>query len=108
VLVGHKVRDVDFTLRRQSRYQALVDKIRDGQIDVSERPTRFDVDKSLGYVGFARRTTGGVLRVEFFWGSAFPVKHTAYIYTSTGRPDDGAWDRWRYRAVADRWFDASD
>jgi hypothetical protein len=108
VLAGRRLRDVDFHYRRLPRYQAIVDRIQQGEIVVSEDPTSLTIDKDLANVGFARRTTTGILRVEFFWGGAFPVKHTAYIYTSTGGSSDGAWNRWRYRALGGNWFAASD
>jgi hypothetical protein len=107
-IVGHRVRDFDFQFRRQGPYQAVVEQVLSGHIAVGDTATRLTIEKSLAYVVFARRTTTGVVRVEFFWGMGFPVKHTAYVYTSTDVPGDGAWDHWRYRRVADHWFEASD
>jgi hypothetical protein len=108
VFIGHQLRDLDFRLRRLPRYQAVVDEVLRGHILAGDVPTQLAIEKDLAYVGFVRRTTAGIVRAEFFWGSAFPVKHTAYVYTSTGVPGDGAWDHWRYRPLADHWFDASD
>lgn len=109
VIVGHRVRDLDFRVRRRERYQAIVDRIRERRSsEVSAELTRLPVQQSLAYTAFARRTQNGTVRVEFFWGGGFPVKHTAYIYTSTGVPTDGAWDQWWYRRLDDHWFEAGD
>ncbi|MBN2455506.1 MAG: hypothetical protein JXB29_03060 [Sedimentisphaerales bacterium] len=71
-------------------------------------PAKF---RHLAYLIYAKKE-GSVLNVSFVWGSGFPNKHTAYVYTSNGKlPEKGTkfqkdWPY--YRRINDHWFRVCD
>ncbi len=70
-------------------------------------------DAEQWHVWYARaqRTQDGTLYVELLNGSAFPVKHAGYVYTSSGKiaEDTDAWENWPVKiAVRDHWVRVHD
>lgn len=70
-------------------------------------------DAEQRHVGYARaqRTQDGTLYVELLNGSAFPVKHAGYVYTSSGKiaEDAHVWESWPVKiAVRDHWVRVRD
>lgn len=70
-------------------------------------------DAEQRHVRYARaqRTQDGTLYVELLNGSAFPVKHAGYAYTSSGKiaEDTDAWESWPVKiAVRDHWVRVRD
>ena len=69
--------------------------------------------RHLAYSIFAEKLKD-VLRIEFFWGGGFPVKHTAYVYLSNGKPPDKEtdhhtdWYWYHCERINDYWFRVSD
>jgi NADH:ubiquinone oxidoreductase subunit K len=95
-------------------YEAVVHQMESGSILVT---TNFDnipqaeSEARLVYRVFAQRETNGVLMVEFDMESGFPVKHSGYLYSSSGVIEPGSRmdSRWPIRQeVRSRWFYISD
>ena len=67
-------------------------------------------DSSIYHVR-ANRSPDGVLTVEFLTGLGFPVKHSGYLYSSSGviEPDSYFDSRWpKKREMKSKWFRISD
>jgi hypothetical protein len=95
-------------------YEAVVHQMESGSILVS---TNFDnipqaeSEARLVYRVFAQREADGVLMVEFDTESGFPVKHSGYLYSSSGVivPGSRMDSRWPVRReLRSRWFYVSD
>lgn len=70
-----------------------------------------DKEKQVAWHVDAERTPDGTLLVTLLNGSGFPVKHSGFLYSSTGRvpPDARMNERLPYRgAMRDHWFSVSD
>jgi hypothetical protein len=63
---------------------------------------------SLAFATEAHRHSDGSLIVTFVYSRAFPVKHFAYLYTSSGKWDHHLDDRWHGVRVAPKWFTVCD
>lgn len=63
---------------------------------------------SLAYVTEAHRHSDGSLIVTFAYSGAFPVKHFAYLYTSSGAWDHHLDRRWQGVRLAPKWFGVVD
>jgi hypothetical protein len=85
-----------------------------GSIVVSDKFDRIpqaETEARLVYRVFAEKDTNGVLMVEFDTESGFPVKHSGYLYSSSGTIEPGSQmdSRWTFRQeVKSRWFYISD
>jgi hypothetical protein len=92
-------------------YDAFVDKVKSedlaGAIDISN----FDY-QGLAYVAMAYENEPNVLVVEFVVGGmGFPPRHTAFLYTSSGKVSEKtiADERWyRWKQMNENWFRVSD
>ncbi len=106
---------------RQSRFQnslprreALVAKIESGALPCSAELKAValqESDRDLGYLVLAQRESNGFVTVEFFDGGGFPVKHSGYLYKSSGvvDPDSTSALRWPRRSpICPKWFRVSD
>jgi len=65
----------------------------------------------LTYAVFAQKDTSGDLTVEFLTEGGFPVKHSGYLYISSGvvKPDSMEDEHWPFRhEERPRWFYISD
>ena len=102
------------TIRRQfPRYVALVERIQaDNTLASGIVSVPFsEAERDLGYNLLAERNTNGVLTVELLTGGGFPVKHSGYLYTSSGSIQLGSFfdSRWPLRTeVKPKWFRISD
>lgn len=109
--VGVVIRQATYQ-RSLPGYEAIIHQIESGSIPVSAELRRISqAEGSLGYRVFAQRSTNGVLTVEFLTGGGFPVKHSGYLYCSSGVIEKGslADSRWPKRqAVRPLWFRISD
>jgi len=98
-------------VNRLLEYDAFVDKVKGedlaGAIDISN----FDY-QGLAYVAMAYENEPNVLVVEFVVGGmAFPPRHTAFLYTSSGKVSEKtiADERWyRWKRMNENWFRVSD
>ncbi|MHC4396055.1 MAG: hypothetical protein ACYS1A_10415 [Planctomycetota bacterium] len=98
-------------LNRLPEYDAFVDEIKGenlaGTIDISY----FDY-RGLAYIALAYENEPNVLVVEFVVGGMGPPpKHTAFLYTSSGKVGektraDKRWYRWK--RMNENWFRVSD
>ncbi len=73
--------------------------------------TLHESDRSLFWWAGAERTPDGTLMVELVNGSGFPVKHSGFLYTSSGSIPEGSRmnSRWPYRcSMRAHWFCVSD
>ena len=95
-------------------YEAVVHQMESGSILVStkfDNIPRAESEARLVYRVFAQRDTNGVLMVEFDTESGFPVKHSGYLYSSSGviQPGSRMDSRWPIRQeLRSRWFYISD
>lgn len=108
---GHAIRHLIFSYE-QSRWNQAVTWVvshetpnQDGRIRLPSRYSDLAYAVHYGY----DKTCG--LRVDFFWGGGFPVKHTVRRYSN-----NAVWTRtkecyagWAYgRSIADNWYEISD
>ena len=95
-------------------YEVVVHQMESGSILVSTNFAnipRAEAEARLAYRVFAQRDTNGVLVVEFDTESGFPVKHSGYLYSSSGVIEPGSRmdSRWPIRQeLRSRWFYISD
>ena len=95
-------------------YEAIVRQIEDGTIPVTNETGRIleaDHKARLTYGVFAARDASGVLSVEFITELGFPVKHSGYLYVSSGAIEQVSRSdsRWPIRKkVRDKWYFVSD
>lgn len=93
-------------------YEAVVRQMESGSIPVGTKLSRIPQAEPmarLAYRVFAQKDTNGVLTVEFWTEGGFPVKHSGYLYVSSGVIETGARWRWTMRhKVRSKWFYFSD
>jgi hypothetical protein len=95
-------------------YEGVVQQMESGSIPVSATLSRVPQAESkarLTYGVFAQKGTNGVLTVEFLTECGFPVKHSGYLYCSSGVIALGsdADSRWPIRhEEKPKWFYVSD
>jgi hypothetical protein len=111
--MGRGARRAQFE-RDLPRYVALVERIQADNTLVSGKVvsvTLSEGERDLGYTLLAERNTNGVLTVELLTGGGFPVKHSGYLYTSSGSIQPGSFfdSRWPFKTeVKPKWFRISD
>lgn len=95
-------------------YEAVVRQMESGSIPVSTNlsPVPQAVPLAhLAYAVLAQKDTNGALTVEFLTEGGFPVKHSGYLYLSSGVIEPGSMEdeRWPIRhEERSRWFYISD
>ena len=95
-------------------YEAVIRQMESGSIPVSanlNRIPRAEPGARWVYRVFAARNANGVLMVEFLTETGFPVKHSGYLYSSSGviEPGSEVDSRWPIRhEVRSKWFFISD
>lgn len=93
-------------------FEAVIRQMESGPIPVTTELRRIpQAESSLVPAVLARRTTNGVLIVEFLTGFGFPAKHSGYLYCSSTNRDlrsdpDHRWAR--FRQWEPHWFRISD
>jgi hypothetical protein len=111
--VVRMIREVIFTQSLPS-CEAVVHQMESGSISVSPTLSRIpqaESEASLAYAVLAQRDTNGVLTVEFLTEAGFPVKHSGYLYTSSGTIASGSLEdsRWPIKhKERPQWFYISD
>lgn len=108
--VGSRIRQFMFH-RSLPRYESIIRQMESGNIPVSVELQRVpQAEGTVAYAVLAQRTNG-VLNVEFLTGGGFPVKHSGYLYCSSGVIERGSLidSRWpKRREVRPSWFRISD
>jgi hypothetical protein len=109
--LGVSIRDWQFR-KNLPRYTEVVNLIEKGEIKATSSDPRIQLPNQyadLSWVTFAKTNNGSWI-VEFNIGGGFPVKHSGYLYVSTGKIDDPeTLERWPYRSqVNSNWFRVSD
>lgn len=111
--VSHRIRHAIF-IQSLPSYEAVVQQMESGSILVptklSPLPQAVPL-ADLAYAVLAQKDTNGVLMVEFLTEGGFPVKHSGYLYVSSGVVEPGSMedDRWPFRhEERPRWFYVSD
>jgi hypothetical protein len=93
-------------------YEAIIRKMDTGSILVSSvRGTIPEAETGDTYRVFAYREPSGTLSVEFFNGVGFPVKHSGYLFSSSGviEPGSTADGRWHGSPqIRSNWFAIGD
>jgi hypothetical protein len=95
-------------------YEMVVQQMESGKIPVTAELNPIPEAKSeacLAYAVLAQKDTNGVLSVEFLTEVGFPVKHSGYLYSSSGiiEPRSLIDSRWPIRhQIKDKWFYISD
>jgi len=111
--VGRAARQAHFE-RQLPRYRALVERIQAENMLVSGKVVPIPLaqaERDLGYGVLAQQDTNGVLTVELLTGGGFPVIHSGYVYSSSGRIEPGSFfdQRWPHKMeVKPKWFRISD
>ena len=109
--VGAMIQDISFR-RALPHYESLIQQIESGNLPVSDELRSVPRTKDISaYSVLAQRSTNGVLMVEFLTGRGFPVKHSGYLYSSSGaiERDSRIDSRWpKRRQVRPLWFRISD
>lgn len=96
------------------RYEAVVHQIESGSISVStnmERIPQAESQAPFAYAVFAERDSNRILTVIFLTEAGFPVKHSGYMYCSSGIIAPGSYtdSRWPIRhEEKPKWFGISD
>jgi hypothetical protein len=95
--------------RSLSNYQVVVARLESAALAPFEHHERPQAEADIAGVDsvFAERTQDGVLLVELDFGTGFPAKHTAHLYSSSGSiPSRSRMaKRWPFtRRLADRWL----
>ncbi len=107
--VARAARQAEFE-RQFPRYLALVERIQLDNALVSGKVVSVplsEAERDLGYSVLAERNTNGVLAVELLTGRGFPLKHSGYLYTSSGSIQPGSFfdSRWPLKTeVKPKWF----
>ena len=108
--VGAVIRESTFR-RDLPSYNAVIRQMERGSIPVDAELRRIpQAEGAQAYVVLAQRTSEG-LNVEFITGGGFPVKHSGYLYCSSGEIERGSLidSRWpKRREVMPMWFRISD
>ena len=111
--VSHRIRHAIF-IESLPSYEAVVRQMESGSIPVSTNlsPVPQAVPLAhLAYAVLAQKDTSGDLTVEFLTEGGFPVKHSGYLYISSGvvKQDSMEDERWPFRhEERPRWFYISD
>lgn len=109
--VGAAIRRVTFQ-HSLPHYESIIRQMESGTIPVTQELRRLEqAEDGSAYSVLAQRGTNGVLTVEFLTGGRFPVKHSGYLYCSSGfiEPGSAADSRWRKkREVRPLWYRISD
>lgn len=112
-MVGQAVREAQFA-SHLPRYEALVERIRAANVLVSGKVVSVplaETERDLGYSVLAEQDANGILMVELLTGGGFPVKHSGFLYSSSGsiKPWSFFDERWPSKTeVRPKWFRISD
>ncbi|MHC4475700.1 MAG: hypothetical protein ACYTEL_08640 [Planctomycetota bacterium] len=114
VMVGGRVRLYVFE-KRLAEYQQAVGMM--GERVEAEPVVLWGADipegyRHLGYCIRGEKDEQDVVIVTFFWGSAFPARHTGFAYISDGKlPEQGSDFRRAWRGLSrinENWFEVAD
>jgi hypothetical protein len=103
-----------FRTFRIHRYASAVDWVRSQRlpvVDHSEDSKGFQLPpdlNALAYVTEAHQHTDGTVVVLFAYAGGFPVRHIAYMYTSSGHWDEHFGARWSGWRIDANWFSVGD
>lgn len=93
-------------------YEAVVRQMEAGSIPVPDKLTPIPEAQHqarLAWAVLAQKGSDGTLTVEFLTESGFPVKHSGYLYSSSGSLDASEARRWPIRhEEKPKWFYISD
>jgi FtsH-binding integral membrane protein len=113
VAIVRTIRQAIF-LRSLPSYESVVRQMESGNIPVSTNlspvPQAVPLAR-LAYAVLAQKATNGALTVEFLTEGGFPVKHSGYLYVSSGVIEPGSMEdsRWPFRhEERPKWFYFSD
>ena len=110
--LGVTIRDWQFR-KNLPRYMEVVQLIEKGEIKASPSDPRIQLPNQytdLSLVTFAKTNNDSWI-IEFNIGGGFPVKHSGYLYVSTGKIDNDpeTLERWPYRSqISTNWFRVED
>ena len=110
--LGVSIRDWQFQ-KNLPRYIQVVHKIEKNELRATPSSSRIqlpDEFADLSLATFAKTNNNGLI-IEFIIGVGFPVKHSGYLFVSTGKieNDPDTLERWPYRSrINTNWFRISD
>lgn len=108
---GVHIRDIAFVSNIE-KYDKFINEMKTGDIQIGERITKIYIPRKysdLAQVVFAKKNETGEITAEFIIGGGFPVKHSGYLYSSSGIIDEETRERWPRRIkVEERWYRISD
>lgn len=101
--------------KRLPQFENAVKMVESKLTDEHIRLTGEDIPQEyrhLAYFIIGDKRANGKLIVTFVWGGGFPVKHTAYAYTSDGsspiRDSEFQKDWYHCKRINDNWFKVGD
>jgi hypothetical protein len=95
------------------RYVEVVQLVEKGEIKTSSSLSRIELpsqDADLAQITLAKTNSEGAV-IEFVTGLGFPVKHSGYLYISSGKIENDADSirQWPYRSqINTNWFSVED
>ena len=107
------VREAEFE-KRLPRYQALIERIK---VETGIDPGKVssvsltEGERDLCYSISAGHETNGTLIVELLTGGGFPLKHSGYLYSSSGKVEEGSFFERRWPIIYEvktNWFRIAD
>jgi hypothetical protein len=106
--LGGSIRDWHFR-KNLPRYTQVVHLIENGEIKTYNRRVNLpDQYSDLSLATFVE-TNNQKMSIEFITGMGFPVKHSGYLYVSTGNIDSDVLKHWHFRSrINANWFRISD
>jgi hypothetical protein len=100
--------------RNLPRYAEVIHLIERGEIRINSSSSRIEHKLPNRYAdlawGIIAKTNSDGITVAFMTGSGFPVKHTGYLYVSSGNIEyDAETNRWPYSSrISTNWFRVQD
>jgi hypothetical protein len=108
-VAGHSIAKVWFVTREIERYEAAASWVKSQNLPTQQERLKLPPEfASLAYVTEAHRHADGTVAILFVYSGAFPVKHFAHVYSSSGQWDDHLGNFRHGVRVAPNWFDSVD
>ena len=111
--LGVSIRDWKFQ-KNLPNYMEIVHRVEKGEIKTGSLLTEIDLPQqylNLAIWTFGKTNSNGGAIIEFIIGSGFPVKHSGYLYVSSGKIEDDSTtlERWpHHSSISTNWFRVED
>jgi hypothetical protein len=111
--LGVSIRDWQFQ-KNLPRYSEVVHLVEKGEIKTGSSLSKVELPQqysNLALIALGKTNSESGATIEFIIGGGFPVKHSGYLYISSGKieNDPEMLERWPYRSqIKTNWFRISD